>query len=224
MQTESDARLLAELQRSLPLAERPFSHIGRTLNCSEDEVIETTARLLDSGVIRRLGAFFDARRLGYETTLVAADIGEADPDRVVAPIVSHLSTTHVYLRDGRPALWYTLHARGDEALRDSIQTLEKATGVSGMLDLRAERVFKLRVRDASASTRNRRPAADRRIRQPPGTALLRERDGRLGVPCRTCRSCRKGPRHELHGIALLHSPVISCLADESIRDVPCPDP
>jgi len=153
MQTESDARLLAELQRSLPLAVRPFAQIGRTLDRGEDEVIETTARLLDSGVIRRLGAFFDARRLGYETTLVAADIGEADPDRVAAPIVSHPCTTHVYLRDGRPALWYTLHARGDEALRDSIQTLERATGVNGMLDLRAERIFKLRVLfDATSGT------------------------------------------------------------------------
>jgi DNA-binding Lrp family transcriptional regulator len=151
--TEFASRLLSSLQRALPPVAHPFGELARELGASEADVILTTQDLIRAGTIRRLGAIFDARRLGYVTTLVAATVNESDLERIAAPIVGHPGTTHVYLRDGRPNLWFTLHARGSDALLAEIAALQSATEVSPLLDLRSERVFKLRALfDAAAGT------------------------------------------------------------------------
>ncbi|HPC47867.1 MAG TPA: Lrp/AsnC family transcriptional regulator, partial [Deltaproteobacteria bacterium] len=92
-----DRRILSRMSRSVELAERPFRNMSEELGIPEGEVISRVRALKDAGVIRRIGAVLDPARLGWVSTLCAADIPEdriepfADLTRSMAEI------THNYV-------------------------------------------------------------------------------------------------------------------------------
>jgi siroheme decarboxylase len=101
--TAMDEALLVRLQEGLPLVERPFAALGQELGVEEREVLGRVQSLIESGRARRLGAVFDARRLGYRSILCAARV--ADPTRMemlAASLAPYPGITHCYER-GWPA-------------------------------------------------------------------------------------------------------------------------
>ena len=102
--------MLAALQRGIPLAKRPFDELSRELGCAEDELIAFADESLRSGLARRFGAVFDARRMGYASALCCASVD--DPDDAASSIVNYREVTHCYLREapGCPNLWWTWSA------------------------------------------------------------------------------------------------------------------
>ncbi len=113
-----DARLLNLLQRQIPLTRRPFAAIADQLQLAESEVIAriTALKSKPSPVIRQISAIFDTKSLGYQSTLVAARVSEADLDRAVSVINTHPGVTHNYLRNHPFNLWYTLAVPPDSRL------------------------------------------------------------------------------------------------------------
>ena len=65
--------MLAALQRGLPLSRRPFEELAREFGCDEADLIGFAERELAEGRARRFGAVFDARRLGFKSTLCCAN-------------------------------------------------------------------------------------------------------------------------------------------------------
>ena len=75
------------------------------------------------GLVRRFGAVFDTRRLGYRSALCAAAIPSSELDEIAARLIPLSGVTHCYLRepvDGDPAtslappnLWFTLSYPAD---------------------------------------------------------------------------------------------------------------
>jgi len=116
--------------------------VGELLELSEADVLAKVHTLFASGVARRFGAVFDARSLGYESTLCAADVPEDQVPRAVAPLVVHPGVTHCYEREGQPNLWFTLtapRARFDAEL----ERLAAALRPREMLNLPMRRTFKI---------------------------------------------------------------------------------
>ena len=107
-------KMLAALQRGIPLARRPFEELSRELGCDESELIRFAGETLKSGDARRFGAVFDARRLGYSSALCCASV--PDPDALGAEISKFREVTHCYLREARgcPNLWWTWSAPSEE--------------------------------------------------------------------------------------------------------------
>lgn len=105
--------MLAALQRGIPVSPRPFAELARSLGCRESELIGKIAHCRTAGMVRRFGAVFDTRRLGYRTALCCASV--ADPDEAAVAIVSRREVTHCYLREasGCPNLWWTWSAPAD---------------------------------------------------------------------------------------------------------------
>ena len=66
----SDRAILNEIQSHFPIRSRPFREVGRKLGLSEKEVLTRVDRLKKEGIIRRLGANFNSRQLGFTSTLV----------------------------------------------------------------------------------------------------------------------------------------------------------
>ena len=60
----TDRRLLDIIQTGFPLDTRPYARLGEDLGINETEALERVRRLKERGIIRRLGANFDSRRLG----------------------------------------------------------------------------------------------------------------------------------------------------------------
>ena len=72
--TELEKQLLQTIQTVFPVAQQPFARLAQQLGATEADVIAALGQLQQAGVIRRLGAVFDARRLGYVSSLVACQV------------------------------------------------------------------------------------------------------------------------------------------------------
>lgn len=139
-----DRRLLHLLQAEFPLEARPYAVLGARLGLSEEDVAGRVARLRESGVIRRLGANFDSRRLGCASTLAAASV---PPDRLemfVKAVNARPEVTHNYLRDHRFNVWFTIIAPDMEQVEAIVAAISRQTGIE-VRSLPATRLYKIRV-------------------------------------------------------------------------------
>ena len=131
----AEGRWLAELQRGIPLCARPFEALARELDCTESDLLEFISKCRREGLVRRFGAVFDTRRLGYRSVLCAAAVPSDALDAAAAKVTPFLGVTHCYLREpapprgsGAPAaslpnLWFTLSYPSDvfDAMVDEIR-------------------------------------------------------------------------------------------------------
>ena len=65
MLDDQDMVLVTEIQTGLPLSVTPFADVGRQVGMSEAMVIQRLERLLQQGVIKRLGVVVRHHELGY---------------------------------------------------------------------------------------------------------------------------------------------------------------
>ncbi|GAG41497.1 unnamed protein product, partial [marine sediment metagenome] len=68
---EMDCRILKALQNDFPLSEEPYEIIACGLQIPCDQLWNMVQRLIAEGVIRRIGASLDSRKLGFCSTLAA---------------------------------------------------------------------------------------------------------------------------------------------------------
>ena len=139
-----DKNLLNVLQDELPLVSRPFWELGKGLGISEEEVISCVKRLLEEGVIRRIGPIIDIKKLGGVSTLVAMSVPSERVDETAATINEYPEVTHNYLRSHRYNVWFTISAPSKERLEEILGEIKKL-GYE-LIDLPATKMFKIRVK------------------------------------------------------------------------------
>jgi len=121
-----EENILVALQRGLPLCPHPFAELADDLDCEEVELLSCLARVRSEGVVRRFGAVFDTRRLGYKSALCAAAVPVAELDAFAERLTPLVGVTHCYLREPLPMeghesavaaempnLWFTLSYPAD---------------------------------------------------------------------------------------------------------------
>ena len=115
-----DAAMVVALQRGIPLCARPFEELSRELGCGEADLLACLARQRAAGTVRRFGAVFDTRRLGYRSALCAAAVSVEALDAAAAKLTPLVGVTHCYVREatsalrpGVPNLWFTLSYPAD---------------------------------------------------------------------------------------------------------------
>ncbi len=143
--SQRDNLLLGAVQSGFPAAERPFAAIGERLGLSEREVLDTVKSLVERRVIRRFGAVFDSRRLGYVSTLVAARI--PDPERLPAvaeAVGRYLEVTHNYERADSFNLWFTLIAESPARMETILAQVAALPGVAEVRSLPQLDLYKVR--------------------------------------------------------------------------------
>lgn len=139
-----DRALLNEIQADFPVAARPYRMLAQRLSLQEDEVIERVERLRRDGIIRRLGASINSRRIGFVSTLLAAQVPEDRFEEFTAVVNSCPGVTHNYHRDHDYNVWFTLIAASEEEKESIIDDLRTRTGID-IVELPAKRIFKIRV-------------------------------------------------------------------------------
>ena len=78
-----DRALIAATQDGLPLVPDPWAEIGRRVGTSEAEVIDRFARLLEAGIVRRIGAVPNHYRLGLgHNGMTVWDVDDTRVDRL----------------------------------------------------------------------------------------------------------------------------------------------
>ena len=178
--TDIDASLLWELQQGLPLESEPFRAVGARFGISAADVLARIRALMDGGQVRRLGAVFDARRLGYRSALCAVDVPTAEMARIAAAVCAHRGVTHGYERgwpaelapglpggpNGRhwPNFWFTL-ATERESFAAEMDGIRRVVEPYPLLVLPAVRRFKI---DVTFDPRTRE--RDETVAEPPRVA------------------------------------------------------
>lgn len=139
-----DKQILDIIQSSFPVDPRPYAVVGEAVGLTEAEVLARVRRLKGEGVIRRMGANFGSRQLGWKSTLCGAEVPVDKLDLFVAEVNKHPGVTHNYLRDHKFNVWFALIAPSSEAIEAVLADITAKTGVE-IMNLPASKVFKIKV-------------------------------------------------------------------------------
>ena len=140
---EKDRKILNILQTRFPLVPEPFDAVGEELGLTGDEVIARVRRLKAEGVIRRIGAVFDSRKLGYASTLCAAKVPEEKMRSFVEVVNGYPGVTHNYRRGHEYNVWFTFIAPDPESLERDLAEIRRRTGVKDVISMPAVKTFKI---------------------------------------------------------------------------------
>jgi len=142
---KTDKRILNEIQSDFPLVSSPYLELGKSLDLSETEVMDSVKRLKDKGIIRRIGGNFHSGRLDFASTLCAAKVPEEKIDDFVQVVNRYPGVTHNYLRNHDYNIWFTFIAQDMDEIEGALKRISEETGVTEIINLPAVKIFKIKV-------------------------------------------------------------------------------
>lgn len=142
---DKDKMILNRIQSDFPIAARPYLEIANDLGLNEDEVIQRVQRMKEDGIIRRIGGNFGPEKLGYCSTLCAAQVPSDKIDEFAEIVNSFPGVTHNYLRE-HPLynVWFTFIEPTREIIEENLKEISRRSGVEKIINLPATIVFKIR--------------------------------------------------------------------------------
>ena len=99
----------------------------------------------EEGIIRRIGGYFHSAHLNFVSTLCAAKVPEDKIDMFVEVVNDYPGVTHNYLRKNSYNIWFTFIAEEMSHIDDALREIAEKTGVTEILNLPAEKMFKIKV-------------------------------------------------------------------------------
>ena len=140
----TDKLILNRIQSDFPITKNPFKTIAAELDLTETDVLERVGRLKSTGIIRRIGGNFVPEKVGFVSTLCAAKVPPDKLGRFTETVNAYPGVTHNYLRENEFNVWFTFIAPSREVIAKSLDDIANRTGVKGILNLPATRVFKIK--------------------------------------------------------------------------------
>ena len=141
---ETDRVILNRIQSDFPITAHPFRSIAENLALTEQEVLKRIRKLKRKGVIRRIGANFVPEKLGFVSTLCAAQVPGSQIEAFAEVVNKYPGVTHNYRRDGRYNVWFTFIAPSMEEIEGHLIQITRETGVENIINLPATKVFKIK--------------------------------------------------------------------------------
>ncbi len=138
-----DKKILNIIQKDFPVVAEPFKAIAEDLGLREYEVLRRIKRLKDEGIIRRIGAIFDTRKLGFASTLCAAKVPQKNLTKFIDVVNSYPGVTHNYRRKHDYNIWFTFIAPDVKTLKKSLDEIRNKTGVTEIISMTAAQTFKI---------------------------------------------------------------------------------
>lgn len=138
-----DRRILNLVQTDFPLSPEPFAVIAEKVGLKAEEVLARIAKMKEEGIIRRIGAVFDPRKLGYASALCAARVPVEQDALFVGTVNAYPEVTHNYRRNDPYNIWFTLISSSEAKMAETLEDIRRRTGVSDILCLRTVRTFKI---------------------------------------------------------------------------------
>ncbi|WP_291985312.1 AsnC family transcriptional regulator [Candidatus Accumulibacter sp. ACC007] len=118
-----DRRLILATQSGLPLVVRPYHQLAEQVGIAPEEVMARLTRMLDSGIIRRIGAVPNHYAIGYTANGMSVwDVADERIDELGARIGALDFVTHCYHRPRKLPEWpYSLFAMVHGSSRAEVQ-------------------------------------------------------------------------------------------------------
>ncbi len=107
-----DRAIVAATQAGLPLVERPYEDVARQTGLTEADVMARINRLMEAGIIRRIGIVPNHYALGLRhNAMTVWDVEDTEISRLGARVGALPFVTHCYRRPRREPIWnYNLFA------------------------------------------------------------------------------------------------------------------
>ena len=149
-----DRKLLTAVQKEFPLKEQPYAQLGESLGLSQEETLSRLSRLEKGHILRQIGAIFDTRRLGYQSSLVAARYPKERLDEAAQIINEHPGVSHNYGRNHAYNLWYTIALPPGASMESTLERLHQISQAEKTRFLPTLKLFKIGVHlDVSGQTK-----------------------------------------------------------------------
>ena len=132
----TDRRLIVATQAGLPLVARPYQELAAQLGMAPAEVMSRLKRMLDSGVIRRIGAVPNHYAIGYAANGMSVwDVHDERVDELGQQVGALDFVTHCYRRPRRLPDWpYNLfamvHGRNRDEVSAKLETIAALLGAA----------------------------------------------------------------------------------------------
>lgn len=139
-----DKALLDYIQTDFPLVPRPYAELGQRLGIPEEEALARVVRMRKDKIIRRMGANFQSKKLGWVSTLCGAKVPPEKLDRFVELVNAEPGVTHNYEREHAYNVWFTVIGPSREYIQERLDSITSRTGVP-ILNLPATKLFKIKV-------------------------------------------------------------------------------
>ena len=139
-----DALVLSRILGEFPISEDPYADIGRSIGISAAEVLSTVRSLVERGVVRKVGPFFNPWKMGHISTLCALDAPEGNVGEAAGLINSYSEVTRNYLRDSGTNVWFTVLAESKAAVGKVVSEIEKKCAIGPVRVLPAIRMFRVK--------------------------------------------------------------------------------
>ncbi len=115
---ETDLSILRELEEGISTVQQPFAGIGVRLGITEDEVISRIRKMKDTGIIRKIRARINQRKIGIAANALVAWYMPKGWDGF-SRLADLPGVSHCYLRKPSPGKWeysvYTVHHNRTES-------------------------------------------------------------------------------------------------------------
>jgi len=143
-----DRRIVAATQAGLPLTAKPYHAVADALGLDPQEVMSRFRRMLDHGIVRRLGAVPNHYRLGFAANgMTVWDVAD-DQAAAAGRDVGKLDfVSHCYLRPRHLPQWpYNLFAMVHGRNRDEVEDMvRRIAGILGDRTRRHEVLYSTRI-------------------------------------------------------------------------------
>ncbi len=131
--------LIERWQRGFPLATRPYASLARAHDIAEAEVLDILGRLIESGVVSRVGATLRPNTAGA-SLLAAMRVPPHRLEEVAAIVNGEQGVNHNYEREHAYNLWFVVTGGSRDDLDISLARIRGLTGL-GVLELPLERSY-----------------------------------------------------------------------------------
>ncbi|MBL4615537.1 MAG: AsnC family transcriptional regulator [Magnetovibrio sp.] len=128
-----DRAIIAATQGGLPLTSSPYEEVANEIGVSGDEVMQRMQRMLENGIIRRIGAVPNHYALGFRGNgMTVWDVDDKRAQEIGRQIGQLDFVSHAYLRPRHAPEWtYNLFAMAHG--RDRAEVYAKADIIRALL-------------------------------------------------------------------------------------------
>jgi len=131
---ELDRRIVVATQAGLPLVAEPYQHVAEELGTTAEEVMQRMQRMLESGIIRRIGAVPNHYTLGFRGN--GMTVWDVPDEKVVEygekigalDFVSHAYHRPRFLPEWRYNLFAMVHGTNRDELKHKIDAIAEMLG------------------------------------------------------------------------------------------------
>jgi DNA-binding Lrp family transcriptional regulator len=141
-----DKSIIGLLQGDLPLESNPFHNLARSLDKSEQEILDRIQTLREEGIIRRWGAVLRHQQAGYNANaMVAWKVGADEADEAGRIMAEFKEISHCYLRQVASFeynLFAMMHSRSHNELIELVGRVSERTGLKDYVLIKSLKEFK----------------------------------------------------------------------------------